>query len=129
MAEEQEITLRQNVRSTVVHGDSDRISQAITNLLINAIQHTPRSGGVALRVGRDEASAFVEVSDTGPGIAAKDLPHIFERFYRADQARTSIAGRTGLGLSIAKAIIEAHGGSITGESEPGMGAKFIIRLR
>jgi two-component system sensor histidine kinase BaeS len=100
----------------------------ITNLLINAIQHTPREGRVTLRVYPEETHAVMEVSDTGEGIAPGDLPHIFERFYRADAARTSTAGRSGLGLSIVKAIVESHGDTIRVKSEPGMGATFIVRL-
>jgi signal transduction histidine kinase len=68
------------------------------------------------------------VADNGPGIAAVHLPHIFERFYRVDKARTASAGRTGLGLAIVKAIVDAHGGEIEAESTPGAGARFTVRL-
>ena len=128
MAVEHGVTLQLDAVPTSIHGDAGRMAQVITNLLTNAIQHTPPGGIVSLRTGRDPAAAFIEVSDTGQGIAAKDLPHIFERFYRADKARTGSAGRTGLGLSIAKAIVEAHGGQITALSEPGKGSTFIVRL-
>ena len=128
MAVEQGITLQLDAVPASIRGDAGRMAQVITNLLTNAIQHTPPGGIVSLRTGRDPTAAFIEVSDTGQGIAAKDLPHIFERFYRADKARTSSAGRTGLGLSIAKAIVEAHGGQITALSEPGKGSTFVVRL-
>ena len=128
MAVEQGIALLLDATPTPINGDADRLAQAITNLLTNAIQHTPRGGTVTLRVSKDNTSAIIEVSDTGQGVAPKDLPHIFERFYRADEARTSTAGRTGLGLSIAKAIIEAHGGSIKVMSEQRKGSTFVIRM-
>lgn len=128
MADEQGITLQLEVSPTTTAGDVDRITQVISNLLMNAIQHTPREGRVTLRVYREETHAVLEVSDTGEGIAPGDLPHIFERFYRADAARTSTAGRSGLGLSIVKAIVEAHGGTIRVQSAPGMGATFTVRL-
>jgi two-component system, OmpR family, sensor kinase len=128
VAREAGITLRREATSAPVEGDADRLAQVITNLLSNAIQHTPPGGDVTLQVRQEGSTTLVTVSDTGPGIAAKDLPHIFERFYRADTARSGSAGRTGLGLSIAKAIVEAHGGSITAESEAGKGAKFVVRL-
>lgn len=128
MAEAQGVALQLDVTPAMAVGDMDRIMQVITNLLINAIQHTPRSGRVTLKIYLDEKYAVVMVRDTGDGIAAKDLPHIFERFYRADKARTSTAGRSGLGLAIVKAIVEAHGGTIDVESQPGEGATFTVRL-
>ncbi|CAN5823157.1 hypothetical protein BH11VER1_BH11VER1_24040 [soil metagenome] len=100
MAEKKGVTLKLKVTPTQVDGDENRIMQVMTNLLSNAIQRTPRDGYVTLRVHPDEGDAIIEVSDSGEGIAAKDLPHLFERFYRADEARTSTAGRSGLGLAI-----------------------------
>jgi len=128
LALEKGIVLNSELTATTVNGDADRIAQVITNLLTNALQHTPKEGIITLRVNRDGESTIIEVSDSGQGISWKDLPHIFERFYRADKARTSTAGRTGLGLSIAKAIVEAHGGTITAKSEQGHGSTFLIRL-
>jgi heavy metal sensor kinase len=128
LALEKGIVLNSELTPTTVNGDADRIAQVITNLLTNALQHTPKDGIITLRVKRDGESTIIEVSDSGQGISWKDLPHIFERFYRADKARTSTAGRTGLGLSIAKAIVEAHGGTITAKSEQGQGSTFLIRL-
>ncbi len=128
MALERGVALHLEGTSTTLLGDTDRLAQVITNLLTNALQHTPKGGTVTVRVSRDDTSALIEVSDSGQGIAEKDLPHIFERFYRADQARTSAAGRTGLGLSIALAIVEAHGGSLTVKSGMGQGSTFCVHL-
>ena len=81
-----------------------------------------------VQVATQNGSAVVTVADTGPGIGAEDLPRVFERFYRADQARSNALGGAGLGLSICKAIVEAHGGTIAVASEPGAGATFTVRL-
>jgi two-component system sensor histidine kinase BaeS len=77
---------------------------------------------------RQNGAVVLSVSDDGPGIAAEDLPRIFERFYRADKARSGSGGHTGLGLAISKAIVEAHGGSLEASSRPGAGATFTVRL-
>ncbi len=128
MALEQGVALQLEALPASAHGDTGRMGQVVTNLLTNALQHTPQGGSVSVRTGKEGGSAFVEVSDTGHGIAANDLPHIFERFYRADKARSGSSGRTGLGLSIARAIVEAHGGGITVTSESGKGSTFKVCL-
>jgi signal transduction histidine kinase len=107
-------------------GDSERIAQVITNLLTNAIQYNQAAGEVRLMAQSQNGMAMLAVSNTGRGITAEDLPHLFERFYRADQSRTS--GNTGLGLAISKAIVEAHGGTIEVTSRPDAGTTFTIRL-
>jgi two-component system OmpR family sensor kinase len=107
-------------------GDSDRIAQVVTNLLTNAIQYNREGGEVQLAAQPQNGMAMLAVSDTGPGISTEDLPHLFERFYRADQSRSS--GNTGLGLAISKAIIEAHGGTIEVASKVGTGTTFTVRL-
>ena len=108
--------------------DPDRLSQAVINLLANALQYTP-AGGVVDVGGRVSADgADIRVSDTGPGIDAKDLPRVFERLYRADGSRSRSTGGAGIGLSIVKAIVEAHGGTVRAESEPGRGTRFVISL-
>jgi two-component system OmpR family sensor kinase len=107
--------------------DSARLTQVITNLLTNAIHFTPAEGTVTVRTHQDGSAQFI-VSDTGPGIAPEQLQHIFERFRRADASRTRATGGTGLGLAICKAIAEAHGGSITVESELAKGSTFTVLL-
>ncbi|HEU4323496.1 MAG TPA: ATP-binding protein [Roseiflexaceae bacterium] len=110
----------------VVLGDRDRIKQALLNLGINALQHTPPGGVVTLGLGSGESGVRLSVSDTGSGIAAEDLPHIFERFYRADRARNHNSGGAGLGLPIVKWIADAHGGRVLVESVPGQGSTFTL---
>lgn len=107
--------------------DSDRIEQVLTNLIDNAMRHTPAGGTVTIRVrGNDPLS--LEISDTGSGIPQEDLPFVFERFYKADKARTRGRAGTGLGLAIAKNIIDAHEGTITVHSKLGEGTTFTISL-
>ena len=86
-------------------------------------------GEIRVRVQQRDGQTTLAVADTGQGISAEDLPHIFERFWRADQARTHGGGRSGLGLAIAKTIVDAHGGSLGVASEPGVGSTFTLRLR
>lgn len=109
--------------------DSERIRQVLGNLVNNALRHTPQGGQIRL-VGWTQANAvLLEVQDTGVGIAPEKLPHIFERFYRADESRNTENGEgSGLGLAIAKAIVELHGGEIIAESVPGEGTSMKIRL-
>jgi signal transduction histidine kinase len=106
--------------------DSDRMAQVLGNLMSNALRYTPEGGCVQLIAERDDASIVLKVVDNGVGIAPEDLPHIFERFYRADESRHLQEGETGLGLAIAKSLIEAHGGVIAVESSPGKGSIFTI---
>jgi signal transduction histidine kinase len=112
-----------------VTGDRDRLKQVLLNLVGNAIQYTPQNGDVFLSLGIVAAQARLIIRDTGPGIPAKDLPHIFERFYRAEKSRTR--GKTtgfGLGLSIAHWIVDKHGGRIEVDSKDGQGTTFCIWL-
>jgi signal transduction histidine kinase len=110
--------------------DRHRIREMLLNIVTNAIKYTPQGGTVALTLEEDDDAVTVTVRDTGIGIAAGDLPHIFDRFWRADQARTRTGDRpgTGLGLSITKWIAEAHGGTITVQSRPGRGSVFTVQL-
>jgi signal transduction histidine kinase len=107
-------------------GDPERLAQVITNLLTNAITYSKENGDVRLCGEEKNGSAILTVSDTGIGISARDLPHVFDRFYRADTSRTS--GNTGLGLAISKAIVEAHGGEIEVSSQPDVGSVFTVRV-
>ncbi len=109
-------------------GDELRIRQAIANLLANARAHTPPGTGIAVALATVGDDRTVEVSDNGPGIAADDLPHLFERFYRVDASRARRSGGSGLGLAIVQAIAEAHGGSVGVASVEGEGAAFTIVL-
>ena len=107
-------------------GDAERLAQVITNLLSNAVQYNKPNGEVRIRAKLQDSLILLAFSDTGTGIMPGDLPHVFERFYRADQSRSS--GQTGLGLAISKAIVEAHGGTIEVSSLPGSGTTFTVAL-
>src|SRR6478752_2318245 len=109
-------------------GDELRIRQAVANLLANARAHTPPGTSIAVALATADDDRTVEVSDNGPGIAANDLPHLFERFYRVDASRARRSGGSGLGLAIVQAIAEAHGGSVGVTSVAGEGATFTIVL-
>ncbi|HSS94756.1 MAG TPA: ATP-binding protein [Candidatus Dormibacteraeota bacterium] len=110
-------------------GDTDRLAQVLTNLVRNAINYTPEGGVVSVRLSAGADHVQIAVSDTGLGISAADLEHIFERFYRADVSRTRDTGGFGLGLSIARELVEAMGGSLSATSQPGLGSTFWISLR
>lgn len=119
------VELRFTPLETWVTADEDKMSQVFVNLIANALKHTPAGGSVTL--GADGEST-VTVRDTGCGIGPEDLPHIFERFYRTDQSRSRTTGGSGIGLSIARSIVEAHHGTITVESVPGQGSVFRVTL-
>ena len=110
--------------------DVEKLTQVLTNLLDNALKYTPPGSKIALSARALEAGGEVElmVRDTGPGIPAADLPHIFERFYRVEKGRARDKGGTGLGLSIVKHIVQLHGGRVWAESELGQGTSIILRL-
>jgi two-component system sensor histidine kinase BaeS len=112
-----------------VHADGERLEQALQNLAANALRHTPEGGRVSLAAEATPEGTRITVRDTGPGIPPEHLPHIFERFYKADAARsaTKTAG-SGLGLSIVQAIIERHGGTVAASNAPDGGAVFEIRI-
>ena len=112
-----------------VMADQGRLEQVVVNLLENAIKYTPDGGSVRLFTEDDDAFIRVSVADTGIGIPFKDLPRIFERFYRVDDARTREQGGTGLGLAIVKHIVQLHGGNVSVSSEPGQGSVFSFTLK
>ncbi len=112
----------------VIHGDADRLRQVIGNLVTNALRATPAGGTVTLRTQAQPDAVYVAVADTGHGIAEDDLPHVFDRFWRADNARSRSTGGSGLGLAIAREIVAAHQGSITVTSTTGKGTVFTMRF-
>jgi two-component system, OmpR family, sensor kinase len=112
-----------------VKGDAHRLDQLIGNLVGNAIKYTPDGGTITLSLYQDGDWARLDVADTGMGIPAEHLPHIFERFYRVDKARSRRSGGSGLGLAIVKGIAEQHGGKVSVTSEPGKGSTFSVWLR
>jgi signal transduction histidine kinase len=112
----------------VTVADAQRLEQVLGNLLSNALRHTPEGGTVSLEAQARLGGARLTVRDSGSGIPAEDLPHVFERFYRGDPARAHRDGHTGLGLAIARELIRAHGGEITASSAPGKGTAFTIDL-
>ncbi len=112
----------------VVFADPELLGRIARNLVENAISYTRPRDEVIVSTGDDEDTAWLEVADSGPGIAAEHLPHVFERFYRGDEARERTGG-AGLGLAIARAIAEAHGGQITVGNRPGGGAVFRLELQ
>jgi len=125
-----DVTLTADLPDTVspVNIDNHRIKQVLYNLLDNAIAHTPKDGKIAVTVREKDKTVYVSVSDTGEGIPPEDLPMIFERFYRVDKSRARATGGSGLGLTIAKRLIEAHGGTIKAESRVGQGSTFTFSL-
>jgi signal transduction histidine kinase len=108
-------------------GDPDRIEQVVENLVTNAVRHTPEGGRIELRAGMANGCAVLSVADSGNGIAPEHLPHVFDRFYKVDPARAAGGAGSGLGLSIAKAIVVRHGGTIVVASAPGS-TRFTISL-
>jgi heavy metal sensor kinase len=115
-------------RDVAVLGDPARLHQLALNLLGNAVRYTPDGGVVRVTVAAQAGAACLEVADTGIGISPQDLPRVFDRFYRADEARNRAAGGAGLGLAIARWCAEAHGGSIAVQSRPGVGSVFTVSL-
>ncbi|MER6910593.1 HAMP domain-containing sensor histidine kinase [Streptomyces sp. NPDC000594] len=111
-----------------VDADPVRLRQAVGNLVSNAVRHTPSGGTVTLRASVRGERLAVEVADTGQGIAAEDLAHVFDRFWRADRSRSRRTGGSGLGLAIVRKLMEAHGGEVTATSEPGRGSVFAVLL-
>jgi len=122
------INLEEGLQIPDIQVDTVRMEQVISNLLTNAIRHTPSGGSITVSVRRDDEKLVISVADTGEGIDSEDLPYIFERFYRSGRSRSRKEGGTGLGLAIVKQMVEAHGGKVWAESESGIGSKFNILL-
>lgn len=130
--QEREVTLRElePIDGLAAVADPDRLSQVMSNLVRNAINYTPAGGVVSIRAEATDADrVLIAVSDTGIGISSEDLEHVFDRFYRTDGSRARASGGFGLGLAIARELVEAMGGSLTATSEPGLGSTFWLSLR
>ena len=131
LAETHQVHLRVSHDDSIpLKADPDRLKQVILNLVDNALRYTPPDGSVTLSARLDPSAgmARIQVQDTGSGIPPEDIPHIFDRFYRGDLSRARTSGNTGLGLAIARAIVQAHGGTIEVQSTPGSGACFTLML-
>jgi heavy metal sensor kinase len=129
LAEDKNVSLVCETNGAVdVEGDRARLKQVVVNLLDNAIKYTGEGGEARVSVRSENARALLEVADTGIGIPAEALPHLFERFYRVDKARSRQMGGVGLGLAIIKSIVAAHGGQVTVESAEGHGSRFLVEL-
>ncbi len=130
LAEQRGVTLSGGAEPGVdpVLIDARQIGRVLSNLVSNALRHTPAGGAVQVRAFPVAGQVQVEVADTGEGLSAEDLPHVFERFYRGEKSRSRATGGSGLGLAIAKGIVEAHGGRVWVESKPGEGARFCFTV-
>jgi signal transduction histidine kinase len=128
--EERGVTLSCEVADDcVVMADPDRLAEILANLLDNALRHTPAGGRVTLTAGCSSDTARLSITDTGEGITAEHLPRVFERFYRIDGGRSRQQGGSGIGLAIARALVEAHDGCIRAQSAgPGTGSTFTVDL-
>jgi two-component system, OmpR family, sensor kinase len=111
-----------------VVGDEARLRQVLGNLVANALQHTPETAGITVRVGTDGDNAVLEVADEGPGMTDHDAQRVFERFYRTDSSRARASGGTGLGLSLVDSLVYAHGGTVGVTTAPGKGCRFRVTL-
>jgi signal transduction histidine kinase len=117
-----------NLPPIILNGDDEMLKRMLLNLLDNAVKYTPAGGEISIALGSQNGNALIIVSDTGIGIPAEDQPRIFDRFYRVDKARSRALGGAGLGLSIARWIVEGHGGSLSVQSAPGRGSAFTVEL-
>ncbi|GFZ84904.1 two-component sensor histidine kinase [Paenibacillus marchantiophytorum] len=125
---DKEIEMDIELEAVALSADADLLSQVWTNLIHNAIKFAPFGGTIGVHITASREEAIVRISNNGIHISEEDLPHIFERFYKADKSRNRLSGGNGLGLSIVKKIIDMHGGSIAVESEPEKTTTFIVRL-
>ena len=128
LAEQKGLTLGTHLEPAAVLGDAERLFELLINLLSNAIQYNCEGGRIQVDTGQDSALVYIRVADTGMGIRAEDVPRIFDRFYRGDEARVRKGGGAGLGLAIVKSIAEAHGGTVTCESTSVQGTNFVVCL-
>jgi signal transduction histidine kinase len=131
------LAMQREIVFKVIHGDAlpatvlwdeDRINEVLGNLIANAFKFTTRGGSVSITVVLNNGGVSITVQDSGAGISEDQLPHIFDKFYQADNQAQAATKGTGLGLAIAKEIVEAHGGQISAESEVGVGTTFVVKL-
>jgi two-component system OmpR family sensor kinase len=129
-AEAQEIRLTAEIAADLppILADPDRLAQVLRNLLTNALRHTPSGGQIAVSAAATQEAIEITVADNGEGIAPEDLPHVFDRFWRADRSRSRAEGGAGLGLAIARSLVQAHGGRIWAQSIKGKGSTFTLSL-
>jgi signal transduction histidine kinase len=128
LAETRGLQIHCDLAPTNAFTHPDRLAQVITNLLTNAIHYNRPHGAIRVRTHSEKGAGVVTIADTGQGIAPEHLPHVFERFYRADKSRSRTDGHFGLGLAICKAIVDAEGGRIDVASEVGVGTTFTMSL-
>lgn len=130
VAEERGVSLEIDVRADLpdAFGDVDRVAQVLRNILVNGLRHTPEGGHLSISAGTVGDRVKVTVADSGEGISPEDLPHVFDRFWRADRSRARETGGSGLGLTIAKQLVEAQGGKVGVESQLGVGSRFWFTL-
>ena len=129
-AEQNQIALRVQAEAALpeVEADEERLAQVLGNLMANALRYTPPGGQITLGAASQAKALLLTVQDNGSGIDPEVLPHIFDRFFRGEEARAEAEGESGLGLAIAKSIVEAHQGTITVTSQLGQGTTFFVRL-
>lgn len=128
LAAQRSVAIVSNLEPALVVGDESRLLKVVTNLLKNAVEYNHPDGAVDVALSTDGEMVTLRVRDRGIGIAAEDLPHVFDRFFRADKSRTRRGGGTGLGLAIAKRVVDDHGGTIVCRSELGAGTEIVVRL-
>ena len=123
-----DITIQVKGTKSIVSADKDRLKQVLANLISNAIKYSSERGRICVMVNDTDQNGVLVVEDTGIGIPEKDLPFIFERFYRTDHSRSRLTGGAGIGLAIVKSIVSAHGGTVKAESSEGQGSRFTVTL-
>jgi two-component system OmpR family sensor kinase len=128
LANARRVSITREGEAAITSGSPERLALVISNLLENAIHHGREGGSVVVTTCQQDSAIILQVSDDGPGIQPGDLPHVFERFYRADKSRTGSQGRYGLGLAICRGLVEAEGGSISVESQLGKGTCFTVKV-
>jgi signal transduction histidine kinase len=127
-ASRQRLELKTPAGTVLAHVDGARVKQVVDNLISNAVKYSPENGVITVALERDEASAVISVADNGRGVSKTDQVRLFDRFFRTREVREAAIQGVGIGLTIVKAIVDAHGGTITVSSEPGRGSTFTVRL-